>query len=714
MSFGNSTTRLDLDVPGVRELVGTNRDVGEVGKSRNGAGKSAVMNAIVFSMYGKCIESEFRPDETVNITNKKNMVVSVEFEAKGKLYRVTRGRKPAYVKFENLTDSTDLSLDSMANTTDLIATVIGFSREAFLCAYFSAPAKASFLCLSGPEQRKVIESILSLDVLAARAESLKIMKKGVEVDLKLKAKDLEHGLKNNDNVNTEIVKLTKTSEEFCHNLQLKIDRCNEVLSELSSIDFEKAESVLKEQIDIKTEIEKLRDKKNELSSLHRDYSSQRNSLKELLVMFTKHEDEKRDKLSALDALDSVDIKALSAEIENEESRAARVRRYDDISNKTERLGVRQKEVIETLQELFKKSEALKDGVCHVCGGHYVDQDEVVNVNALIDKYSFEHDNVSEEKAEFLAELNELSELGISREAWGPGVLEEKKSLLKQAEHAAWEAESLKSTPNPFESPLSEATAATPGDSDMDALVDEINAVDERLEALIGGGLLQCQILLGDLGIESESDLRSKRERLAEVETQLSELRSQENPFPPVIESLQGKLVDLEDTTAEYEHLEDVLKAIGHVYRLITDRKSFVRKNILDRYIPFLNNEMLTAALDMGLPHICKAENDLSVNINHLGEQVSYYSLSRGERMRLDVAVSVAVIKLMRMMGNDCNLMLVDESIDGSLDKSGVAGVVKVLTRCTESTLLVTHREEVSNMFKDRVNIVKQNGFSVIK
>jgi DNA repair exonuclease SbcCD ATPase subunit len=53
LSYGQKPTVIDLDETGSVLIVGNNEDVGEQGSSKNGAGKSSSMQAILFALYGK-------------------------------------------------------------------------------------------------------------------------------------------------------------------------------------------------------------------------------------------------------------------------------------------------------------------------------------------------------------------------------------------------------------------------------------------------------------------------------------------------------------------------------------------------------------------------------------------------------------------------------------------------------------------------------------
>ena len=97
MSVGNATQAIDFDRKDLTLVLGENLDLGGDG-SRNGTGKTTIINALSYSLYGQAL-SNIRKDNLVNKTNSKNMLVSLDFVVGGKEYKIERGRKPNVLRF---------------------------------------------------------------------------------------------------------------------------------------------------------------------------------------------------------------------------------------------------------------------------------------------------------------------------------------------------------------------------------------------------------------------------------------------------------------------------------------------------------------------------------------------------------------------------------------------------------------------------------------
>ena len=78
----------------------------------NGAGKSTVLDALTFSLFGKPFRKINKP-QLINTTNEKDGRVEVEFAVNGNEWKVVRGIKPNIFKIEK--NGTVLDQDASVN-----------------------------------------------------------------------------------------------------------------------------------------------------------------------------------------------------------------------------------------------------------------------------------------------------------------------------------------------------------------------------------------------------------------------------------------------------------------------------------------------------------------------------------------------------------------------------------------------------------------------
>jgi len=98
-------------------------------------------------------------------------------------------------------------------------------------------------------------------------------------------------------------------------------------------------------------------------------------------------------------------------------------------------------------------------------------------------------------------------------------------------------------------------------------------------------------------------------------------------------------------------------------------------------------------------------------INEMNEELSFDSYSGGEKVKITIAISEALASLMSSIG----FRIMDENII-SLDRESTEGFVEVLTKLQEKfpqLIVISHLQEVKDIFEKKVEIIKVNGISKI-
>jgi len=174
MSVGNATQAINFDRRDLTLVLGENLDLGGDG-SRNGTGKTTIINALSYALYGQAL-TNIRRDNLINKTNGKNMLVSLDFSVNGQDYRVERGRKPnvlrLYVNLEQQQATDDAQGDSR-ETQDAIESVLGMTHDMFRHILALNTYTEPFLSLKANDQRAIIEQLLGITLLSERAERIK-------------------------------------------------------------------------------------------------------------------------------------------------------------------------------------------------------------------------------------------------------------------------------------------------------------------------------------------------------------------------------------------------------------------------------------------------------------------------------------------------------------------------------------------------------------
>ena len=180
MSVGNVTQAVHFDNAGLTLVLGNNMDLGGDG-SRNGTGKTTIVNALSFGLYGNALYN-IKKDNLVNKTNNKGMLVTVDFEMNGVDYRIERGRKPNIFKFlvngnGGDGDITDEMQGEGRESQRVIERVLGMSHTMFKHIVALNTYTEPFLGMRANDQRDMIEQLLGITKLSEKAEILKELTK---------------------------------------------------------------------------------------------------------------------------------------------------------------------------------------------------------------------------------------------------------------------------------------------------------------------------------------------------------------------------------------------------------------------------------------------------------------------------------------------------------------------------------------------------------
>ncbi len=174
MSVGNATQAVDFNRTDLTLVLGENLDLGGDG-SRNGTGKTTIINALSYALYGQAL-SNIRKDNLVNKTNGKNMLVSLDFHVNGIEYRIERGRKPNVLKFyvnHEEKSATDEAQGDSRETQDAIERILNMSHDMFQHILALNTYTPPFLSLKANEQRTIIEQLLGITLLSEKADRIK-------------------------------------------------------------------------------------------------------------------------------------------------------------------------------------------------------------------------------------------------------------------------------------------------------------------------------------------------------------------------------------------------------------------------------------------------------------------------------------------------------------------------------------------------------------
>lgn len=226
--------------------------------------------------------------------------------------------------------------------------------------------------------------------------------------------------------------------------------------------------------------------------------------------------------------------------------------------------------------------------------------------------------------------------------------------------------------------------------------------------------------------EKVGDLRSKRKQ---VETRINNLRYS-------IKDIKDELIKIKESTQDenqFQHLKQIIaefeKSEGQKSEKreeIAQQDAFMTileevlgddgvKNLaVQTILPGLNANIAMMTQTMHLPFHIRFDEKFNCIINHLGEDINPLTLSTGERKKADFIVIIAIIKILKLRFPQLNLMFLDELLS-SVDQDGVYNVLKILNEVIKenglNTFVINHTELPHEIFDQKIQIYRENGFS---
>ena len=162
LSTGNQYTEIDFTKNRTNLIVGT-----------NGAGKSTVLDALCFSLFGKPFRRINKP-QLINSVNEKDCKVEVEFSIGKSDWKVVRGIKPAIFEIWKNDAILDQSSAALDQQKWLEQNVLKMNYKSFTQIVILGSSNfVPFMQLSAAHRREVIEDLLDIKIFSSMSTLIK-------------------------------------------------------------------------------------------------------------------------------------------------------------------------------------------------------------------------------------------------------------------------------------------------------------------------------------------------------------------------------------------------------------------------------------------------------------------------------------------------------------------------------------------------------------
>lgn len=335
LSTGSAFTEILLD-----------RNTNTLVVGENGAGKSSVLDALCFVLYGKPFR-KIKKDQLLNSINGRELIVEIEFEIYNKKYKIIRGIKPTIFEiYQN-----DVLLDQDAASRDyqeyLEKNILRMNMKSFTqIVILGSSSFVPFMQLPAGIRREVIEDLLDIRIFSTMSVLLKDRVSSNKDDILTNKNEIQNSVdilelhekqkkKNSEKKNEFII----ISNERISELQFNIDKVNKEIAIVQS-------EIDKLLIDIEDE-SKVINRISKIESLENDLESTKTKAKKTIKFYEEHD-------NCPTCTQTIDALIKSRKIEERQSA------LDKISDALIVLGKELSETQNRYQEISKINRDIKD------------------------------------------------------------------------------------------------------------------------------------------------------------------------------------------------------------------------------------------------------------------------------------------------------------------------------------------------------------------
>lgn len=224
------------------------------------------------------------------------------------------------------------------------------------------------------------------------------------------------------------------------------------------------------------------------------------------------------------------------------------------------------------------------------------------------------------------------------------------------------------------------------------------------------------------------------EKKDEVKSKKSTLKIKKNNLQKEIDRIETNEVELNDDTlfnfesliSEFTNKKSVKEdersktTIENNYleifeSILSDEgiKSLALKNIL----PHFNSIISKLCVELNVPYNVKFNEKFDCVITAMSQEINVKSLSTGEKKRIDFAVIIALLKMIKLRFPTLNILFLDE-IFSSIDMDGINNIIKVLRdnikEMNINAFVINHSPLPGEYFDKYIEVYKEGGFSKLR
>lgn len=243
--------------------------------------------------------------------------------------------------------------------------------------------------------------------------------------------------------------------------------------------------------------------------------------------------------------------------------------------------------------------------------------------------------------------------------------------------------------------------------DLDKQISELRSSADKLQN-------EAVELKSVLSYGSYKDHVNAKAGITALEDTIAKMKLETNPHLDALDQLRAE----GEIAIDYDSLNALVTLSEHqkfLVKLLTDKNSYIRKNLIATTTPFLNKRIGYYLERLNLPHVVLFQPDMSCEITQLGRSLDHGNLSNGEKKRLNLALCLSFRDVLTYHHAKVNVLFTDEVDGGSLDSNCVDLLISLLKKKAWdddiSIFIISHRPEFEGRCDRTFVVRKEQGFS---
>jgi len=211
--------------------------------------------------------------------------------------------------------------------------------------------------------------------------------------------------------------------------------------------------------------------------------------------------------------------------------------------------------------------------------------------------------------------------------------------------------------------------------------------------------------------QNESSYKNKL--IKNIEKEILEIKENIENQNTNVKQLRESIKKLNKLEKDESNCNTLLEYLEFSHLLMKD--SGIKSKVIENYLPIMNSQINKYLQLMDLYINFTLDNEFKESIRTpVHEDFSYGSFSEGEKQRINLSLLLAWRDVAKMKNSvNCNIMFFDETLDSSLDGSGIEDLLKIINYIVKDSniFVISHRDGYDDKFERVVEVKKINGFT---